>query len=242
MEPSVLLLLGIVIFLGSIFATIAGGGLGIVIIIVLTFFLDIRASVVLVSLIGFFIQPAKIYHFRQFADWNIVRWYVLTGIPASFLGGLMLFTLPQRIVEILLGIFCLCFAAFRLWHPTFRVEPRIPTLLGMGAVNGLQGGAVGEAMLLRSPFLLSLGLKKEAFVGTSSIIAFVMNIGKVTAYLPNVSWDRTTFSILAVALLPIFAGVAIGKRCLRFVSHNAFEKLLLCVITIGACKLLLIPS
>jgi len=237
-----LVLFGLLIFLGSVFATIAGGGLGIIVIILLTFVTDIRSSVVVMALVGFLIQPAKVLHFRQWTVWRITGWYVLTGIPASFAGGLFLYSLPVRVIEILLALLCLLFVGFRAWKPSFRLCPLRGLLLGMGAINGIQGGAVGEAALLRSPFLLSLGLTKEQFIGTSSMIALGMNVSRVAAYVPNIRWDTMTLAVLGVSLLPIFAGVATGKRFLRSVSPKMFERMLLCVIVLGACKLLLVPS
>ena len=229
------------LFIGSVFCTIAGAWLGIIAIILLTFFLDVRASVVLMSLIGFVIQPAKFLHFYRFARWDIVGWYLILGVPLSFAGGLIFFEIPMRSIELLLAIFCLLFVVLRLSPRGFSIRPTKKNIFFCGALNGLQSGMVGEGTLLRSPFLLSMGLVKEPFLGTSSVIALATNTGKVAAYLPNILWTRELLIVLGCSIPVIVFGVNIGKRLMPYVSVHVFEYLLLFIISAGAFKLLLFP-
>ncbi|MCK5015831.1 MAG: TSUP family transporter [Candidatus Peribacteraceae bacterium] len=229
----------LVLFLGSVFCTIAGAGLGIIGIILLTFFVDIRTSIVVLSLIGFIIQPAKFIHFYKFTRWDIACWYLILGIPFSFLGGLIFFQIPMRSIEILLAIFCILFIFIRLSPRGFTIQPTKTNFLLCGALNGFQSGIIGVGTLLRSSFLLSMGLVKEPFLGTSCVIAFGLNIGRITAYLPNIVWAREIFMVLICSIPIIIIGVKIGKKLMKYVSERIFENLLLFVIFAGAIKLLL---
>lgn len=230
-----------VIFVGSVFATIGGGGLGIVLVFAFSFFTDIRTSVVVISLIGFAIQPAKILHFYRYARWDIIRWYAPIGVFMSVIGGTILFSLPLRFVEIFMGTLCVGFVILQSSHMRISIQPRPKTLLLLGAINGIIGGMIGEGTLIRSPALLAMGIRKEVFIGTSSMIGLFMNIGKTSAYLPNIDWSRELIFLLACAIPLTFAGVWIGKRCLKYVSGDVFEKILLYVILAGAIKLLIYP-
>lgn len=230
-----------VIFVGSIFATIGGGGLGIVLVFAFSFFTDIRTSVVVISLIGFAIQPAKIVHFYRYTRWDIVRWYAPMGVLMSVVGGTILFSLPLRVVEISIGTLCVGFVVLQTSRLKISIQPRPRTLLILGAINGMIGGMIGEGTLIRSPVLLAMGMRKEVFIGTSSMIALLMNIGKTSAYIPNINWSYELIALLASAIPLTFAGVWTGKKCLKYVSHDFFEKLLLCVILAGAIKLLVYP-
>ena len=60
---STLLILLAALALGGIFSTVAGGGLGLIIVIVGSFFFDIRTNVALVSFFMVSVQLAKIAHF-----------------------------------------------------------------------------------------------------------------------------------------------------------------------------------
>ena len=227
-----------VLFLGSIVSTIAGGGLGIILTIAALFFTDVRTSVILVSLLGFVIQGAKIVHFRRYARWGIVRWYLLLGIPMSFLGGFLLFIFSERLIEISIAVLCLAFCALELSPRRVRVTPKKSTLIGLGAVNGIVGGVTGNGALLRSPALLAFGLSKEEFVGTSSMIAIFMNIGKTSMYVTQFDWTWGVIILIIAAIPVVLCGVAIGKRLLRYVHPLLFERILLLIVFIGAIRLL----
>lgn len=230
-----------ILFLGSIFATIGGGGLGILLVFAFTFFTDIRTSVVVISLIGFAIQPAKIMQFYTYTRWDIVKWYAPIGVVMSVLGGMVLFSLPLRFVEVTIGLLCVSFVLLQFSRVKLKIHTKPGTLLILGAINGVIGGMIGEGTLIRSPALLAMGLRKEVFIGTSSVVGLLMNIGKVSAYVPNIVWSRDIIILLLCAIPLTFLGVWIGKRCLQYVSGDVFEKLLLCVILAGALKLLLYP-
>jgi uncharacterized membrane protein YfcA len=128
MIPPLILLLPI-LFFGGIVSTISGGGLGILLTVAATFFTDVRTSVVLVSLLGFVIQIVKIAHFRRFARWDIIRWYIALGVPMSAIGALFLFILPERAIEIALGIGCIVFCATDLLPGKLRMMPSRRTLM-----------------------------------------------------------------------------------------------------------------
>ena len=240
MIPPLIVLLP-VLFLGSIISTISGGGLGVMLIIASTFFTDVRTSVILMSLLGFGIQGVKIFYFRKYARWHIVQWYLLLGIPMSFAGGFLLFVFPERLIQIGIGLSCLAFCIADLSPRRVRVQPSRTNLIALGAVNGVIGGLVGNGALLRSPALLAFGLTKEEFVGTSSVIAMFMNIGKTTVYAFQFEWSRDVILLLILSLPAVLVGISIGKRLLQYIPSILFERILLAIVFVGAVRLLFFP-
>lgn len=237
MIPPLIVLLPI-LFLGGIVSTIAGGGLGVLLIVAATFFTDILTSVILISLLGFVIQGAKILHFHQYARWEIVKWYVLLGVPMSFVGGFLLFVFSERAIEVCIAIMCLGFCITDLSPWRMRVAPGKANLITTGAVNGIIGGVTGNGALLRSPALLSFGLTKEEFVGTSSMIAIFMNIGKTSVYVTQFAWTRDVVILIVLAIPVTLCGVTIGKRILAYVHPLIFERLLVAIVSLGALRLI----
>lgn len=229
------------LFAGSIFSTVAGGGLGIILVIVFTFFFDIQTSVVFMSLIGFVIQPAKLLHFYTYTDWNIAKYYIIGGLPFSVVGAMLLFDLPQRVIELAIVALCLLFVASRISRFKFSLKPTRNAVVFCGALNGFQGGVVGLGNFLRNPILLAFGLRKERFVGTAAFISIVFNVGKLPVYIPNIDWSRDIAIMFAACVPPVFAGVAIGKRLHKYISERTFESLVLAVIITGIVKLLVFP-
>lgn len=237
MIPPLIVLLP-VLFLGSIVSTIAGGGMGVILVIASLFFTDVRTSVILVSLLGFAIQGAKIFHFRQYTRWDIARWYMVLGIPMSFAGGYLLFVFPERTIEIVIAVLCLIFCALELSPRRVRVVPGKASLIGLGAVNGIIGGVTGNGALMRSPALLAFGLTKEEFVGTSSMIALFMNIGKTSVYAVQFDWNIEAIVLIILSIPFVLLGVTIGKRILKYVPQVLFERILLTIVFVGAIRIL----
>ena len=238
MNDAYLVLLPI-LFVGSIVSTISGSGLGIFIIVTLSFFEDIRTSVVIMSLVGLWMGISKVWHFHMHADKRIVKWYLVTCVPAAYIGGQLLYSLPIRAIEIVLGVLLLVFVITRITPLRFHVNPTITNLLVLGGVNGFVAGIVGYGALLRAPFILSFGLLKDAFVGTASIITLATSISKVSAYVSHVEWTRDLVWLIILSGPCIFFGVRIGKKLLPYVSKVVFEAMLLSIIVIGAIRILL---
>lgn len=227
------------LFFGSIFSAIAGTGLGIIMIIVFSLFFDIQTSIVLGVVMGFVVLPIKVFHFYAYIDWRFVRFIIALGIPLGYVGGILMFDIPIRILELILASFCFLFIVSRLSPRKFSIPDTNINLLLCGAFVGFQSGITGLGNMLRNPLLLAMGLSKERFVGTTAMIAFLIGLGRIIAYIPNIDWTADLQLMLLTSIPPIFIGIYIGKRILRHISKDLFEKLLLLVIFVGAVKLLL---
>lgn len=229
------------LFLGGMFSSVSGGGLGIFTVILGSFFLDVRTNIAFTSILMITIQFAKMTQFHAAIRWDVVFWYVLLGLPMSVIGGMLLFLIPPIIPQILLGVFCLAFVAVRIWKVMPPFPPGKVTLVIFGAVNGFIGGLIGSASLLRMPALVAMGMRKEVFIGTSAVIAFTMNLGKASVYAVNLDWTPELLRLFLFSIPVMFLSVWIGKKLLRFVSVQLFEDLQLGIITLGALRLLLFP-
>lgn len=238
--PPLILLLPM-LFLGSVFSAVSGGGLGIIVVIIGSFFLDIKSSVALAAILSTAIQIAKILHFHRHIKWSIVRWYVLAGIPMSFLGGYLFFFVPSRVLEVTLGSIFLCRALWGMWphkKPKIHWKPSPRHLVQLGAVDGLIGGLIGSSFLIRSTSLLVMGLRKEEFVGTSTMIAMLIGLAKGSVYASGLPWDAHLLLMYVLAVPVILVGVGIGKRLLKYVSVRVFEMLQNLLLVVGALRLL----
>jgi uncharacterized membrane protein YfcA len=229
------------LLVGGIFTTVSGGGLGIVSVVAGSFFLDIKTNIALMSILMTITQFSKLMHFHGHARWDIIRWYVLPGIPMSYFGGLFMFWIDPRFLEIAIAMLCLGMACWNLMPRPGKgaLKPTVFNLLAFGAVNGVIGGIIGNASLIRAPALMAMGLRKEEFIGTSTVIALSMNLAKGSAYAQGLEWNRD-YTILFVCAIPvIFLSVTIGKKLLGKVSARTFELLQNGILIAGAARLLL---
>lgn len=238
--PPLLLLLPI-LFLGSVFSSVAGAGLGIITIIVGSFFFDIQTNVAFTAILMTAIQFAKIVHFHGHIKWRIVRWYVLTGVPLSFLGAYLFFFIPSRALELVLGSIFLVRAIWGMWpHKKRKLHwtPSSTHLAILGAIDGLIGGLIGSSFLVRSASLLAMGLRKEEYIGTATVISLLIGLAKGSVYASGLPWDSQILLTYALAVPVILVGVGIGKRLLKYVSVNVFEMLQNLLLATGALRLL----
>lgn len=230
------------LFVGGIFSAVAGGGLGIIMILLLNLIFPIQVSVALGGILGFAIQGAKTFHFRHSIRWDLVWWYALPGLPAAYVAGLIMFALPARAIEIGIGLFCVWMGCKELF-PGFlgrplRLHPHRWALVIGGILNGIVAGLIGNGNLVRGPLLLSFGLRKEIFIGTSAMVALILNIARSGAYAQGLPWTGEMV-VLIVTMIPVmYVSVAIGKRLLVHISDRVFEILQAGIMVIGAVKFL----
>lgn len=229
------------LFLVGLLSTVGGGGVWIIVTIVANFFYDLRTSIAISSLLGISIEMAKITYFHRFARWDIVGWFVLTAIPFAYIGGRILFLVPETVPRIALATLCLLFVAMRFFRFVPNVTAKRETLLLFGAVNGLLSGLAGNAGIIRMSALMSMGLRKEVFIGTAVMISVLVNLSKIGAYVPNLTWTADLILLLILSVPTLFLSVWLGKKLLKYVSVKLFEDIQLGIILIGAIRLLFFP-
>jgi uncharacterized membrane protein YfcA len=245
MNPHLVLIALPILAAGGIFSAVAGGGLAIITMLVLSFLgFEIHQSVALSAMLGTAIQLAKLFHFRGHVRWNIALWYCVLGIPASFAGGMLLFWVPGRTLEVVVGLVILLMGvteAFPLPKLPKITSPTPAVLLPLGALNGFLGGIVGNASLIRAPALMSMGLRKNDFIGTSTVIALPMNLAKLVPYTYGIVWSPQVVQLFVLLIPTLFLSVALGKRLLHYCPVRAFELLQAGILIVGAIKLLFFP-
>lgn len=239
MSPLLLILLPCLL-LGSVFSTVAGGGLGILMIALGSFFLSVQQNIAVMSVLLLGMQLSKLWHFHPHVRWDIVRWYLVLGIPCSVLGAWLLFVVDTLIVQKMLGVFLLLMFV-REGYPAWRIriQPKPLTLLIGGAVNGFLGGLVGNGGGIRSQMLLSAGLRKAAFVGTTTAIALPMSIAKSGIYITQIIWLPEIITLFVVGFPFILIGVWIGKALLHYVDPEHFAWVQRALIGFAALRFLL---
>jgi uncharacterized membrane protein YfcA len=237
MNPELLIFTPILFSVG-ILSTVGGGGVWVIVTIAATFFYDLPTSIALASLLGISVEIAKIAYFYKYVRWDVVGWFVLTAVPCAYVGGRLLFVVPEIIPRMVLAVLCLLFVVMRFFKFVPTIARRKENLLMFGALNGFLGGLAGNAGIIRMSALMSMGLSKEVFIGTHVMIATLMNLSKIGAYSPNIEWKPDFIILLLLSIPTLFLSVHLGKYLLRFVSAHLFENIQLVIILAGAIRLL----
>jgi uncharacterized protein len=109
----------------------------------------------------------------------------------------------------------------------------------VGALSGLLGGVSSIIGPVIISYLVSLRLPREVFVGTISIIylAGAVPLYGSMAALGRFAWREVLLSLLA--LLPMFVGLALGKRLRGHLNEVVFRRVLLGFLIFLALMLIL---
>ncbi|MBH30894.1 MAG: hypothetical protein CMG71_02750 [Candidatus Marinimicrobia bacterium] len=150
----------------------------------------------------------------------------LTQLPplASYmLAGRELEIVPVKFV---ISVLILSFAIFDL-SPSKEKTQFGPSLLPVGGlVSGFLGGLSGHQGAMRSAFLASSGLTKEAFIGTGVTIACLVDVTRLAVYGVHFSSiGNENFSLILAACTSAFLGVFIGQRVLKKVAMKMIQKI-----------------
>ena len=80
---------------------------------------------------------------------------------------------------------------------------------------------------LRSAFLVKAGLTKEAYVGTGSAIAFLIDVSRLSVYARLIQERHTEFdyALLGAAVVSAFLGATLGNRYLKKVTMGSIQTL-----------------
>lgn len=159
-------------------------------------------------------------------------WLVyLPLVVCSFIGSQALVLLPERLMEVVLGVLVISVPLLTHFQPNLRVNPAQERWLGplVGGVSGLLGGATslyGPPIMI---YLASLKLSKDDFVVAISLIFLVGTIGLGGGLL---EFGVTRPSVLLWSVLgcaPMFLGLWVGQQVRARLDERRFGHALLVV-------------
>ncbi len=247
-------LVALVAALASALTFFSGFGLGTLLLPAFALFYPIEIAVASTAVVHFLNGLFKLGLVGRHADRRVVLAFGLPAIAAAYVGAkalLRLTDLPPVATYELAGR-TLDVSAEKLAVGTLLVlftfaelSPRLsavnfpPRLLPVGGLlSGFFGGLSGMQGALRSAFLIRAGLSKEAFIGSGVVIACLIDIARLTEYVPSLVDQRAVidYPVLAAAVLAAFAGAAVGSRSLKKVTLGAVQGLvgiMLLIVGIG---------
>jgi uncharacterized protein len=187
------------------------------------------------------------------ADGSVVAKFALPGAAAAMVGAALLtlfarlppvasYELGGKVYEILparlaIGVLIAFFALFDLL-PRFRSVAFDRKYLPVGGVlSGFFGGLSGLQGALRSAFLIKAGLTKEAFIGTNTVSAVVVDVSGLLVY--GLSFYAARFvdlssdmvGLISAATLAAFVGAFIGTRLMKKVTLRVVQMMVGVMLT-----------
>jgi len=191
---------------------------------------------ILVAIIG----TVRFYR-AGFFSWRVFWPFVITSIPASFIGGSL--TLPVPIYKSIVGV-VLLYSAVRLFfsapHADKKGTKRVPIVLALiiGAVIGLLSGltGVGGGIFLSPVLLLMHWAKAKETSGVAVAFILVNSIAGLLGHASSVQFLANDITFWApAALLGGWLGSELGTRVLPVVGVRRWLSV---VLLLAGAKLL----
>ena len=111
-----------------------------------------------------------------------------------------------------------------------------------GSLSGFFAGIFGVGGAIRGAFLSAYDLPKEMYIFTAGVIAFFIDLTRITKYLAGgMTLDNYLLYMLLV-LVPIsFLGAYTAKRIVDFIPQKSFRLLIAVLLGLVGLKFLLFP-
>lgn len=231
----------LVALLASGLTFFSGFGLGTLLLPAFALFYPIQQAIALTAVVHFLNGLFKLWLVGRHANLRVVLLFGLPALAASLLGAwallwlsdfkpLVRYALLGREVQVapakmVVGILLLLFSMAELF-PSFRRLSFAPKYFPLGGVlSGFFGGLAGMQGALRSAFLAKSGLTKEQYVATGAVIAFLIDISRLSVYVPAFLAARTSldYPILSAAVAAALIGALVGNRHLRSVTMKGIQ-------------------
>lgn len=165
-------------------STICGGGAGLILIPILSWFLPISSVPAALSIGTATNSLSRLVAFRQNIRWDIVRNFVPASVPAVWMGAWLLQYCNPMYLELLMGLFLVSniVQLFRNGEQPENKPPSKYRLAFLGFLVGFVSGLAGAVGLLFNRFYLTCGMSKEEIIATRATNEILLHLIKLVLY------------------------------------------------------------
>ena len=215
--------------------------LGVLIPVVLALAFPTRDSVgalVLFLVVG---DAIAVAYYRRDADWAELLRLIPPVVGGMILGALVLGSVDDRLLRVMIGALVLglvLLELLRIWRRLDLAPDRSVYRCGVGAAAGLATTLANAAGPIMGIYLLSSGLDKARFMGTTAVFFLVVNTSKIPVY-AGLGMIRAPYLQAFAVLFPlVIVGAWIGRRFLAWLPQRAFHFAVLALTAAASAALL----
>lgn len=180
---------GLGILLLALVASTMGGvlgfGTGAVMLPVITLVLGVRTAVPVMALAMTLTNAGRAAFSWRDIDWKAFLALAGASIPASMVGATLFVNLDTRWLDVFIAVTLLLLIPARRWASQARYQTRLRDLPLVAGVGGFISGMGGVTGPLATPFLLSYGLVRSAFLGTDGLYSALTHATKAGVFAAN---------------------------------------------------------
>ncbi|MBM3710030.1 MAG: sulfite exporter TauE/SafE family protein, partial [Actinobacteria bacterium] len=151
------------------------------------------------------------------------------ALPSIFSYSLGNSVYDMDIIKVVIGILITAFAFLDILPGFQKISFDKKYLPAGGILSGFFGGLSGMQGAMRSAFLIKSGLDKEAFIGTGTVSAVIVDLARLIIYgisfytLKFTAISESTYRLVAAAIIAAFIGSFIGVRLVKKVTLRIIQ-------------------
>ncbi len=234
-------LIGLIALIGSSLTLFSGFGLGTLLLPVFGIFFPIEIAIIMTSLVHFSNNFLKVILFGKNANKTIVFKFGIPAIIFAFLGAYCLkllinfkplfsYIFYNKVIEVsalkvIVGILLIFFSLVEFIPKLKTLEFNKKYLALGGILSGFFGGIAGHQGALRSAFLIKTGISKESFIATGVILACLVDVSRLSIYLPKIINNKLelNYKLVIFAIFSAFIGVYFGNKLLQKTTIKSIQ-------------------
>lgn len=229
----------VIAFVAAAVASVTGFGSATILTPFAGLVIDLKQAIVLVAFFHFFSNAFKLVSLRRFVDKRIALIYGLPSIALALLGAWLFGSVNVAVLATGFAVFIIIFAIYSLISPSLTLPDRNSTLVVGGILSGFTAGLIGLGGAIRSMFLVSTKIEKEAYIATAAAIAVVVDVSRISVYLASNSLDAQYYRYIIPLIAIAFIGTRVGIRLLKQLPGQVVKRAVLVLLLLVGLKMLL---
>lgn len=240
MTVTTLVLVGAVVFIGSMTQRATGMGFALVAAPFLVILLGPVAGVIVVNLASVISAGAVLVRLRADVEWRRYLWIAIPALFGIIPGSLLALTLPAEILELTIGSLLIVALVLAIG---FRRTGGIVRGRGAPVVAGVISGASNAAAGIGGPPISIYAVMSDwghrSFVAT--VQPYFATIGlaslAVKVVIDPSRWPQLDWWAWLACAVAILLGILIGDRIARYISPTTGRRVVLVIAFLGAISL-----
>ncbi|MBI2857882.1 MAG: TSUP family transporter [Chloroflexi bacterium] len=244
----------------SAIALYSGFGLGTLLLPAFALFFPIPVAVAATAVVHLANNLFKLGLVGRNADRKVTLLFGLPGIAAAILGALLLVRVSAipplavytfggqefsiTVVKSAIAVLIAGFAILELSPVLSNWKVQTKYLPVGGLLSGFFGGLSGQQGALRAPFLAVAGLDARGFVGTTAVVAIMVDLARLAVYGPtifgknlHIVFGPQGYGLVIAAAVSAFLGTYLGSRYLKKVTMRTIRMIVGVLLVVVAVAL-----
>ncbi|OLB98808.1 MAG: hypothetical protein AUH30_06845 [Candidatus Rokubacteria bacterium 13_1_40CM_68_15] len=227
--------------IGSVIGGVAGFGTGVILLPLIAWTLDIRATAPVLTVAMPLGNLARIWWNRTEIDRGVTLRFLAGAVPATAVGAMLYAGVTSEHLRLIVGGFLIAAVPLRRVLQSRYLCVRLVHFPVIGVVFGLLSAIVVSTGPVLAPFYLSYGLRRSAYIATEAMCALALHVTRGAVFTRYALLGPDTVTVGLVLGTVMFGGSWIGRRLLDRMSDRVFLAVIEALLLAMGLQLLLLP-